>query len=113
MKEKDQFKSVQTGPVLGQEPNLLHDLPQDKIVSALISLASELYIVRDRVRTLESELEKTKALKAGAVEGHQDTEEEHKARAADAQAFANRFWYQLIKPDEPVSKINPDMKKFL
>ena len=113
MSDKDKFKTIQRGPVLDKEPKLLHDFPQDKVVSALISLASELYIVRDRVRTLESELENTDALRPNAVENHKDTEEERDARAADAQAFANRFWYQLIKPDEPVSKIDPDIKKFL
>lgn len=107
------FKTIQNGPVTDKEPTLLHDIPQDKIVSALVTLAGELYMVRDRVKVLESELEKHNILPPDAVENHEDTLDEARARAADAQAFADRFWQQLIMSDDPVSRIDPEIKKYL
>ena len=107
------FKAIQTGPVTDREPLLLHDLPQDRILSALVALAGELYMVRDRVKVLEAELEKNNILPPDAVENHEDTSEEAAAREKDAQAFADRFWLQLLKSDEPISKIDPAIKKYL
>jgi hypothetical protein len=111
--EPTSFKTYPTKPVTGKEPVLVHDLPQDKIISALVTLASELYMVRDRVRVLESELEKHDILPPDVVENHEDTLDEAAARSADAQAFADRFWLQLTLSDEPVSKIDPAIKKYL
>lgn len=113
MSQQSDFKTIQSGPVTDKEPTLLHDVPQDKIVSALVTLAGELYMVRDRVKVLESELEKHDILPPDAVETHEDTAEEAAARTADAQAFADRFWQQLIRSDEPVSQIDPQIKKYL
>lgn len=113
MAEDNAFKTIQSGPVTDKEPVLLHDLPQDKIVSALVALAGELYMVRDRVKVLEAELEKHNAIPPGAVESHEDSPEQAAARTADAQAFADRFWQQLIMSDEPVSHIDPQIKKYL
>ena len=107
------FKAIQTGPVMDREPVLLHDFPQDRIVSALVALAGELYMVRDRVKVLEAELEKNNILPPDAVEKHEDTSEQATAREKDAQAFADRFWLQLLKSDEPISKIDPAIKKYL
>jgi hypothetical protein len=107
------FKTYPTGPVTDKEPELVHDLSQDKIISALVTLAGELYMVRDRVKVLEAELEKHDILPPGAVEAHEDTTEEATARVADAQAFADRFWLQLTMSDEPVSQIDPAIKKYL
>lgn len=107
------FKTIQSGPVTDQEPVLLHDLPQDRIVSALVALAGDLYMVRDRVKVLEAELESHNILPPDAVENHQDTKEQAAARTADAQAFADRFWQQLMMSDEPVSRVDPAIKKYL
>ncbi|MFL2771336.1 MAG: hypothetical protein ACJZ9F_10025 [Rhodospirillaceae bacterium] len=113
MKDKSSFKTVQISPVTDTEPKLLHDLPQDRIVSALVALAGELYMVRDRVHVLEAELEKHNILPPEAVENHEDTTEQATARAKDAQAFADRFWLQLTLSDDPISKIDPAIKKYL
>lgn len=107
MSRQDSFKTVHNGPITDKEPELLHDLSLDRIMSAVVALAGELYVVRDRVKVLEAELEKADSLAPGAVENHEDTEEEATLRAADAQAFANRFWTQLTMSDRPVSQIDP------
>ena len=108
-----EFKTFQTGPVTDKEPQLLHDLPQDRILSAIVALAGELYMVRDRVKVLEAELEKHDILPPDAVDNHEDTADQAAVRAADAQAFADRFWQQLYMSDEPVSKVDPAIKKYL
>jgi len=107
------YKTIHKGPVTGSEPVLLHDFPQDKFMAALVTLASELYIVRDRMRVLEAELQKHDILPPDSVDGHRDTPEEEEKRAKDAQAFADRFWLQLTGSDEPVSQIDPKIKKYL
>jgi hypothetical protein len=107
------YKTYHTGPVTDKEPVLVHDLPQDRIISALVTLASELYMVRDRVKVLEAELEKHNVLPPDAVESHEDTDEQAADRVADAQAFADRFWLQLTMSDEPVSDIDPLIKKYI
>ncbi|NKB43701.1 MAG: hypothetical protein GKS03_05420 [Alphaproteobacteria bacterium] len=113
MSQSHSFKTYHTGPVTDKEPVLVHDLPQDRIISALVTLAGELYMVRDRVKVLEAELEKHDILPPDAVETHEDTKEEAAARTADAQAFADRFWLQLTMSDEPVSTIDPAINKYL
>lgn len=113
MTESSEFKTFRSSPVTDKEPMLLHDLPQDRIVSALVALAGELYMVRDRVHVLEAELEKHDLLPPEAVDNHEDTAEQAAARAKDAQAFADRFWQQLIMSDEPVSHVDPAIKKYL
>lgn len=110
---KPTYKTIQDGPVTDKEPVLLHDLPQDRILSAVVALAGELYMVRDRLQVLEAELEKHDILPPAAVENHEDTAEEAAARTADAQAYADRFWLQLYMSDEPVSHIDPAIKKYL
>ena len=107
------FKTIQNGPIIDSEPNLLHDIPQDKFMSALVSLAAELYMVRDRVHVLEAELEKNNILPPDAVNKHEETSEENEKRSLDAQEFANRFWMQFADSDEPVSKIDPRVSKYL
>ncbi len=108
-----EYKTIQQKPIIDKEPNLLHDLSQDKFMSALVTLAAELYMVRDRVHVLEAELEKNNILPPNAVEHHEDTAEELKKRSQDAQEFANRFWSQLTSSGEPFSKIDPKIKDYL
>lgn len=107
------YKTIQEEPIIDKEPNLLHDISQDNFMSALVTLAAELYMVRDRVHVLEAELEKNNILPSNAVEVHEDTKEEAKKRSQDAQEFANRFWSQLTNSGEPVSKIDPKVKDYL
>ena len=62
---------------LGAFPHFV-DISQDNFMSALVTLAAELYMVRDRVHVLEAELEKNNILPSNAVEVHEDTKEEAK-----------------------------------
>jgi hypothetical protein len=113
VRKSSPYQTYPTGPVTDKEPVLVRDLPQDRIISALVTLAGELYMVRDRVKVLEAELERHDILPPDAVETHEDTPDQAAARTADAQAFADRFWQQLTMSDEPVSHINPAIKTYL
>lgn len=102
---KSRYKSVLTGPVGAKEPRFLHDLPLDNVVGALIALAGEVYILRDRLQTLESVLTEVKAIAPEAVENFKETPEKDKARNEDAKKFVNRVLRELHRSDVPVSHV--------
>ncbi len=99
------YKSVLTGPVGTKEPRFLHDLPLDNVVGALIALAGEVYILRDRVQTLEAVLTEAKTIAPDAVENFKESPDKDKARNEDAKKFVNRVLRELHRSDVPVSKI--------
>lgn len=109
----DDYRTVPTQPVTGKEPVLIHDLPLDNIVAAMLSLASDVYILRERVRTLEAELVAHKALTPGAVENHQPTAEERAKQEADAKAFVDRFWFNLTNSKVPRSTVTDTVHDYL
>lgn len=102
---KSRYKSVLTGPVGTKEPRFLHDLPLDNVVGALIALAGEVYILRDRVQTLEAVLTEAKTIAPDAVENFKESPDKDKARNEDAKKFVNRVLRELHRSDVPVSKI--------
>ena len=99
------FKSALTGPISTEEPTFLHDVDMDRMVGAFVALCGEVYVMRDRLRTLEAALEKAGALAEGAVEDHAEDSEAAAANAADASAFVARVFSELHRPDVPISHI--------
>ncbi|MCH8113304.1 MAG: hypothetical protein IH905_15350 [Proteobacteria bacterium] len=99
------FKSALTGPISTKEPTFLHDVDMDRMVGAFVALCGEVYIMRDRLRTLEAALEKAGAIAAGAVEDHEEDSEAAAANAADASAFVARVFTELHRSDVPISHI--------
>lgn len=99
------FKSALKGPISSQEPTFLHDVDMDRMVGAFVALCGEVYVMRDRLRTLEAALEKAGAIAGGAVEDHEEDSEAATANAADASAFAARVFSELHRSDVPVSHI--------
>lgn len=102
-----------TGPITGVEPEFLADIPKDNLVGAIVALASELYIVRERLQTLEAELVGRKVLPANAVETHVAGEQEARERQADVASFVNRVLTELARPPRPTSNVDPDVGKYL
>jgi hypothetical protein len=102
-----------TGPITGVEPEFLADIPKDNLVGAIVALASELYIVRERLQTLEAELVGRKVLPANAVESHVPSEQEARERQADVASFVNRVLTELARPPQPTSNVDPDVGKYL
>lgn len=101
------------GPVTDVEPDFLGAMPMDNAVGAIVALTAEVYLLRERLGALESELASHKVLPADAVENHVDTPEQAQARAADLTAYTQRVLSELTRDRVPVSKIDPDVEKYL
>lgn len=107
MTNENKYKTVRTGPILGDEPDWIHDLPMDNVVGAITALSSEVYILRERLRTVERELVLNKALEHGVVEQNIPTDEERDADQKDLDAFVNRIWTEIMRSRKPVAKVQP------
>jgi hypothetical protein len=107
------FNATLQGPVTDVEPDFLRALPMDNAVGAIVALTAEVWMLRERLATLESELAARRVLPEGAVERHVDTPEEQKARAEQLAAFTNRVLAELARDRTPVSSIDPDVAKYL
>ncbi len=105
------FKSALTGPISTQEPAFLHDVDMDRMVGAFVALCGEVYVLRDRLRTLEAVLEKGGAIGKGAVEALEEDSEAAAANAADASAFASRVFSELHRSDLPISHIGRKVRE--
>lgn len=101
------------GPVTDVEPEFAATLPMDNAVGAIVALTAEVYLLRERLGALESELASHKVLPPDAVEKHVDTPEEAQARAADLAAYTQRVLSELTRDRVPVSRIDPDVEKYL
>ena len=55
------------GPVTDVEPDFLHALPMDNAVGAIVALTAEVWMLRERLATLEAELTSRRVLPDGAV----------------------------------------------
>lgn len=108
-----QFKASLQGPVTGAEPDFLHDIPMDNAVGAIMALTAEVYLLRERLATLEAELATRQVLPADAVEKHADTPEQATAKAADLAAYTERIMSELVRDRVPVSTIDPAVTKYL
>lgn len=104
---KKEFKTVKTGPVTGDEPDWIHDLPVDNMVGAITALSAEVYILKERMRAMERELVRRDTLTATAVEEHEPTEEEREADQKDLDAFVNRIWTEIMRDRKTVANVDP------
>lgn len=100
-------------PVIGAEPDFLAGLSMDNAVGAIIALSAEVYMLRERLQSLEAELTQHKVLPAGAVENHQPPPDEQSRRQDDLAAFTQRILSELTRDRTPVSQIHPDVSKYL
>ncbi len=107
------YNAALQGPVLGEEPDFLRALPMDNAVGAIVALTAEVYLLRERLQALEAELENRRVLSAGAVERHEGTPEQQRARADDLARFTNRVLSELARDRRPVSTIDPRVRQFL
>jgi len=107
------FKASLQGPVTGAEPVFLEHLPMDNAVGAIMALSAEVYLLRERLATLEAELTERKVVPAGAVETRVDSQAEATIKAQDLAAFTNRILSELTRNRVPVSRIDPAVSRFL
>ena len=107
MTKKPGASAVLEAPIVGDEPEFLADLSNDNLVGALVQLMGEVYILRERVFTLEAELAQRSVLPEGAVEDHEESQAEAERKAADLAAYTKRVFDELARPKQPVSSIDP------
>ncbi len=108
-----EFNAALHGPVTGTEPDFLRALPMDNAVGAIVALTAEVWMLRERLATLEAELTARRVLPEGAVEKHQESAEQQKTRASELAAFTNRVLAELARDRVPVSSIDPDVGRYL
>lgn len=101
------------GPVLDVEPDFLRSLPIDNLVGALLALTSEVYILRERLATLEAELGERGIVPPGAVENRRPEPDEARERAADLAAYTHRVLSELARTRVPTSQIDPGVERYL
>jgi hypothetical protein len=106
-------KAALQEPVTGAEPDFLEHLPMDNAVGAIMALSAEVYLLRERLATLEAELADRQLVPKGAVEHRVDAPAEATAKAQDLAAFTARILSELTRNRVPVSKIDPEVRKFL
>lgn len=83
-------------PEEGQEPSFLPHPLLDALVESVIALGGELWIERDRRRTLEALLEKKGALSAQEIE-HFDLSPEQQAAREEALADMTRRVFEPLR----------------
>lgn len=113
MGNQRELRSVLTGPITGREPSLLDRIPNDNLVGALTSLASEVYILRERMAVMEAELTRRRVFEKNDIENFKPTADEEKAIQKDLDDYVSRFWSELARDDSPVSHIDPGVEKYL
>ena len=107
------FNAALQGPVLDVEPDFLRALPMDNAIGAIVALTAEVYLLRERLQSLEAELAARRVLPEGAVENHQPTPEQQQARAEDLARYTQRVLSELARDRTPVSRIDPRVTDFL
>lgn len=112
MNTKPPFKTVKTGPITGDEPDWIYDLPVDNMVGAITALSGEVYILRERLRALERELVRRDTLSENTVEHHEPTQSEREADQKDLDAFVNRIWSEIMRDRKTVANVAPGAEKY-
>lgn len=107
------FNAALQGPVLDVEPDFLRALPMDNAIGAIVALTGEVYLLRERLQSLEAELAARRVLPEGAVEAHQPTPEQQQARAEDLARYTQRVLSELSRDRTPVSHIDPRVTDYL
>ena len=88
-------------------------IPHDTLPSADLPSAAAAALLRERLQTLEAELETRKVLPPGAVETRSGNAAESAARNTDLTAFTTRILSELGRDRTPVSSIDPRVKDLL
>jgi hypothetical protein len=109
----DELQTVLRGPITTTEPDFVRDLPVDNLVGAIVGLAAEVYLLRERLQAMEAELEARRVIPPGAVEHQQPTPEQAAARQADLAAFVNRVLGELSRDRKPASQVDPAVTRYL
>lgn len=110
MRKVTRPQAALAGPVTATEPDFLRSLPMDNAVGAIVALTAEVYLLRERLAALESQLTARQVLPRDAVEQHEGNSEEQARRAADLASFTERVLSELSRNRVPVAPIDPGVE---
>jgi hypothetical protein len=80
----------------------------DRVLGVVLELAAEVYVLRDRVRTLQQALEQAGLLEQGLVDGFEPDTAERAARLADRDALIARILAPMtVEADSPAPPFEP------
>ncbi|MCA1647373.1 MAG: hypothetical protein LC797_18575 [Chloroflexi bacterium] len=68
-----------------------HDPAVDRVLGVVMELAGELYVARNRLRTLEILLQQRGTLSVADLDSYRPSPEEHSQRLAERDAFIQRI----------------------
>lgn len=78
------------------EQTFFADPAIDRLMGVVMSLAGEVYVLRDRVRCMEALLVKAGSLQEGALDGFKPSAEQAQASVADRDAFVAHLMDNLL-----------------
>lgn len=113
MSDASPANAALSAPITTREPDFLRALPMDNAVGAIVALTAEVYLLRERLQALESQLTRRQLLPQDAVEKHEGDAQEQAQRAADLAAFTERVLSELSRTRVPVSEIDPGIDRYL
>lgn len=113
MPEQSSANAALSSPVTTTEPDFLRSLPMDNAVGAIVALTAEVYILRERLAALEAQLTSRQVLPKDGVELHVGNAQEQADRAADLEFFTRRVLSELSRDRVPVSRIDPQVSRYL
>ncbi len=93
-------------PVTVREPYFFSEPMTDRLLGAVMALASEVHALRERSRTLEDLLVARGALAAGEVEAFVPNAAQRAARDADLKAIVTRVMSEFSRSEVPQSHID-------
>lgn len=80
----------------------------DRVLGLVMELASEVYVLRDRLRTLEQVLEQRGTLTLDDLKAYAPSAEDRAARLADRDALIARILAPVTyAPDSPAPALEP------
>lgn len=80
----------------------------DRVLGVVMELAGEIYVLRDRLRTLEMLLEQHGALSRAHLDAYQLSAEERSTRLAERDAFIQRILIPMTaEADSPAPTFEP------
>lgn len=75
-----------------KRPSQFDDPAIDTLLSIVLSLGSEIYVLRDRMRIIEKMLEAKGAISRADIEAYKPAPEEEEEMRKDRDAFMARFF---------------------
>ncbi len=101
-----------TGAPLKPEQTFFADPAIDRLLAMVMTLAAELHVTRDRLRSLEATLEKAGVVAPGALDGYRPDATEAAALKADREAFVAELMQQTLGMEVSLGATDDVVERF-